>query len=222
MNSTSSITNKSFRKIISPELINSGFELINPRNGWRWNNKTIWVFSIRSIGSYISSITGWPSSSVIVRLGVFYTFMPIIEGIKTDKSGRLTPIEHTCQMRYILECNIDHKSKVGSLQNPAERLRTDIWWIEADGINADEIAISIRRAFLEQGMPWLTRLDNLEEALELIEDSDDCYNKFATAYFISKELGDKKKTVEYFVKTEKECNRIGNSTNPTKWYVFGG
>jgi hypothetical protein len=221
MNSTSAIVNKSLRIFVSPTLRNLGFNNINARNGWRWVEKVIWVFNIRAVGSYFSLVTGWPPGSVSVNLGIFYTFMPKHPDIKTDNKGRLTPRESTCQLRNVLQCNIDQKARPALLSNPAERQRNDIWWIESDGNNANEIAINISRVLMENGIPWFTQFSNLEKALMMIEKYQDCYNKFAISYFIAKEIGDKEREEKYFSLTEAECTRNENSKDQAQWYVFG-
>ncbi len=219
MLSTSAIVNKSFRKIVSPTLRTAGFEKIDARNGWRWIDKTIWVFNIRAVGSYFSEATGWPPGSVGVWLGVFYTFMPNISKIKTDEKGRLTPAEYMCQMRTHLDCNVNQKEKLARLPNAAERRRIDIWWVEPDGENADEMAKDIRESLLEQGIPWFTQATNPVQALALIESEHDCFNKYVRAYFLAKEIGDEKRYRKYVSLAEAESKRIGESLDPKTWHV---
>jgi hypothetical protein len=83
--SRSALLNKPLRTLVVPILRDAGFQHVDARNGWRWHNDVIWVFNIRSVGSYFSDVTGWPPGSVCAWLGVFFTFSPRPGGMKVDR-----------------------------------------------------------------------------------------------------------------------------------------
>lgn len=190
--SSSGIINKAFRKHVSPVLRAAGFERVNARNGWARVGPSVWVFNIRAVGSYFSSVTGWPPASVCVWLGVFYEFFPqrIPEDLKIDNSGRLLPAEGLCQMRSHLDRQLDQQALIQSLRNPAERRRRDIWWLEANGENSEEVAKDIANVLSTEGLPWFQQCSDLPSVLALIEQERDCYNKYFRALHIARFVGD--------------------------------
>jgi len=66
--------NKFVRRIINPTLKENGFSEIKGRTGWGWHDECIWVFNIRAVGGHHSFVTGWTSASLVVYLGICYTF----------------------------------------------------------------------------------------------------------------------------------------------------
>src|ERR1700722_14081599 len=120
----SAIINKSLRKYVSPELRAAGFQKVDARNGWTWTSDCIRVFNIRALGSYF-----------------YYPFIPRVRPGKSDDKGRILPAEYECHMRSHLGRRMPLPEGVSRLNNPAERKRKDIWWLEPDGSNADEVAI---------------------------------------------------------------------------------
>jgi hypothetical protein len=146
--------NKVLRRELSPTLRSNGFHSVTARKAWAWYEKAIWVFEIRAVGSHFSSVTGWPPMSVGVWLGVFHLDQTCASEIKKDAKGRLIPAEFLCHLRSELTCTIDQSRLTRHLSNPAERKRDDIWWIEPDGSNTEEVVANIRQQLLEQGLSW--------------------------------------------------------------------
>jgi hypothetical protein len=152
---TSGLLNKALRVHVPPILRTTGFQYVDARNAWHWRTEDcICVFNIRAVGSNFSEVTGWPPGSVGVWLGVFFTFTPRPTGMRVDDQGRLRPAEHICHMRSELVSGVDQSSSTRHLFNPAERERKDIWWVEPDGSNADDVARDVSRSLLSQGLPW--------------------------------------------------------------------
>ena len=77
---------------------------------------------------------------------------------------------------------------VSRLNNPAERKRKDIWWLEPDGSNADEVAIDIAAGVVEIAVPWFREFSDLSHALSVVEAGRDCSNKFSLAYHLASKL----------------------------------
>jgi hypothetical protein len=175
------------------------------------------VFNVRAVGSYFSAVTGWPPGSVGVWLGVFFAFAPRIGGLKIDEQGRLRPPEHTCHMRSHLVCGVDQTLRTRSLSNPAERRRSDIWWVDADGENADQVAGDIAKSLVAQGLPWFAHASNPEEALTIVEGQHDCFVKFTKAALLARYVGDERRWQEYDALAEAEARRIGHSLDRNTW-----
>jgi len=219
MATTSQIVNQSLRRYVSPLLHKADFQTVDARNGWRWQDKVIWVVNIRAVGNYFSDVTGWPPGSVNVWLGILYPFIPHWPSIKHDKQGRLQPKDHHCHMRSHLECGRDQTKLVQSLKNPAEQQRKDLWWIDPDGRDAEEVAQDIAISLHKDGFPWFSRFSNLEAVLEKVETGRDCFNKFVRAAFLARELGDTERWQKYDSLAEAEARRIGKSTDRNAWAV---
>jgi hypothetical protein len=219
MATTSQIVNQSLRRYVSPLLRKADFQKVDARNGWHWQDKIILVVNIRAIGNYSSDVSGWPPGSVNVQLGILYTFIPHWRSIKRDKEGRLQPKDYECHMRTHLECGRDQTKLVQSLKNPAEQRRKDLWWIDPNGRDAEEVAQDIAISLHKDGLPWFSRFSNLEVALEKFEAWGDCFNKFVITAFLARELGDTERWQKYDSLAEAEAQRIGKNTDRNTWAV---
>lgn len=217
MKSTSALLNKPLRHRVAPLLREAGFQQVDARNAWSWRDDCICVFNIRSVGRYFSEVTGWPPGSVCVWLGVFFTFTPRPSGMKHDEQGRLCPPEHMCHMRSGLKRGLDQSARIRTLHNPAERQRTDVWWVEPDGSNADEVAQDIAASVVAQGLPWFAQASNLGSALDMVEATHDSFIKFTRAAFLAKRIGDHERWRRYHELAEAEARRIGQSLDCETW-----
>jgi hypothetical protein len=215
--SASALLNKPLRTVVVPILRDARFQQVDARNGWAWRNDLIWVFNIRAVGSYFSHVTGWPPGSVCTWLGVFFTFAPCPRGIKIDDQGRLRPAEHLCHMRTHLDRGVDQSGWIRRLRNPAERERTDIWWVQPDGENGDEVAGDIAKSLHDHGLPWYARVSTLESALRLVEAEHDCFVKLAKSALLARRLGDDERWRKYDALAETEARRIGHSLDRDTW-----
>jgi hypothetical protein len=220
MASTSSLLNKPLRAMVVPILKEAGFQQTDARNGWFWRHDFIWVFNVRAVGAYFSGVTGWPPGSVGVWLGVFFAFAPRPKGLKLDEQGRLRPPEHTCHMRSHVNCGLDQSGCTRGLSNPAEQRRTDIWWVEPDGGNAEEVAGDVAKSLVTEGLPWFERASKPESALEDVSRQHDSFIKFTKAALLAKYLGDAKRWEKYDALAEVEARRIGHSLDRNTWFAI--
>jgi hypothetical protein len=202
--------NKSLRRLVSPVVRAHGFQKVGPRKSWSWRDSCIWICFIRSVGSYFSTVTGWPPMSLVVDLGVFYDFIPSRRKIKQDSKGQLLPEEYQCELifRSQLSRLIDQDSYTMRLANPADRARRDIWWIERDGSNVEEVAVDIAARFVDQARPWFDKLSDLNFAFAQIENEKDCYSKYRAATYFAKRLGLEEKYTHYSKFLEAEEKKL--------------
>ena len=202
--------NKLLTKYLTPILRENGFSKVSTRKSWGWNDKCVSVLQVRAVGSYFSSVTGWPPMSVGVWTGVYYDFIPF-NGHKPpnrDDKGRLIPDESYCHMQSHLSCSLDQSRFTHNLSNPAERARTDIWWFERDGSNMVEAVENIALCFIDQGIAWFRRYSDLELAFADVELERDCYVKYHRASYLAKELGFESKHKMYAALRDAEKDRI--------------
>ena len=164
--------NKVIRKYMSPALREQGFQKVNTRHNWKFNEHCVWVIDVTAVGSYFSDVTGWPSMSVDVECGIYY---PILNDedfdVKIGKNGESLPRAHHCYLRLSLERTLDQSTYTQTLQNQAERNRKDLWWIEPDGSNVDEVVMNIRDVILNQAIPWFENYMDRSLVLESFKQS---------------------------------------------------
>lgn len=125
--------NKTIRRILSPSLREAGFNKVNSRQNWAWIDHCIWVLEIRAVGKYFSDVTGWLPMSINVDLGIYYDFIPSRNcEIKIGTQDELLPKPFQCHLENQLNCHINQARYKNHLDNPAEKEREDIWWVEPD------------------------------------------------------------------------------------------
>jgi hypothetical protein len=121
-------------------------------------------------------------------------------------------------MRSHLVCGVDQAVLTSTLRNPAEQRRTDIWWVEPGGENAEQVADDIIASLVTDGLPWYEQASNPEVALDLVEGQHDCFVKFTKAALLAKYLGDEERWRKYDVLAETEARRIGRSLDRDSWF----
>jgi hypothetical protein len=148
--------------------------------------------------------------SLVVDLGVFYDFIPSRRKIKQDSAGRLLPEEYQCELifRSQLTRMIDQNSYTMRLPNTPERARRDIWWMEPDGSNVEEVAVDIAARFVDQARPWFDNLTDLDYAFAQIESEKNCYSKYRAAMYFAKRLGLDVKHTHYSKLLEAEKKQL--------------
>jgi len=145
--------NKIIRKIISPALRQYGFTKVKARNYWLYRENEIWYIVIKSVGSYFSQVTGFPSQSVSVSYGIYFTNMPSLATPKIDKDGLAVPKEYECQFRGSIENIVCQKHLRKDFGSEPERNRKNIWWISNDGSNIDDAIEDIKNSLMANAIP---------------------------------------------------------------------
>lgn len=201
--------NKVIRKILSSTLKENGFDRVNTRHNWGWKDRCIWVLDITAVGKYFSDVTGWSPMSVYVELGIYYDFVPPKDGeIKIGTRGELLPKPHQCQLQKQLYRSLDQFIYTDLLDNPAEKKRNDIWWVELDGSNIEEVINDIKQSFLNDGLVWFLKNSDLKTAFKEIESEHDSFNKFYKARYFAEQLNEDLKFEKYSHLLEQEQKRI--------------
>ena len=218
MTSASTVINRSLKTHIAPILKGAGFDRVEARNAWAWKGPSIWVFTIRAVGAYFSDVTGWPPSSLSAWIGIFYTFMdPPPGGVKSDEKGRLLPKEVQCDRRgHLVRKGAGDPMKV--LRNPQERIRRDLWWVEPDGSNAEEVAKDIAEVLKGPGMTWYSRNADVARTFEEVESEDDCVSKFVLARQLADHLGRVDASNRFKELAEEEGRKVDLLPDPGTWY----
>lgn len=204
----SSEINKMIRKTLSPDLKKSGFSKINTRHNWAWMGDCIWVLDITAVGKYFSDVTGWPSMSIHVDLGIYYNFIPINDdGINVKKNGTHSPKSHQCHFQHQLLSTLDQDRYMSILSNAAERKRKDLWWIEPDGSNLEEVIEDVKHSFLTEGIDWFMENTDIKQAFRKIEEESNCLDKYFKAKYFAEYLSLDSKLEKYEMLLERERER---------------
>ena len=181
--------NKEIRSRISPILEAARFSIVNTRESWRYEREAISVLNIRAVGGHFSTVTGWPGQSLLCHIGIYFPFFPAQIEIKSDAdSGKLLPPEAACHLRLILNAGIAQTDYTRSLGNPAERKRTDIWWIDPAGANLVTAVTDLANSVRTQAIPFFDKFSSPIAALAEIQKERDCFEKFIRSFLIAKHI----------------------------------
>jgi hypothetical protein len=105
------------------------------------------------------------------------------------------------------------------LLNPAERHRTDIWWVDPQGESAVQVSTNIADVLVEKGLPWLREHSDLPRALAEVEAGRDCFAKFDTAALLARKIGDADKTRLHSRLALAEGRRINRIVDESRYDV---
>lgn len=175
-----------------PTVRQYGFTKIKGKRCYKYNKSSVFVVSVEAVGKHFSDVTGFSPSSFMCTLGVYFPFVinkydPDGRGIAYDKDG--LPIGISLHQSLRLENFAFSKQKVRrGINNPAETDRKDVWWVERDGTNAEEMVLDLVAAFQATAPEWFATYEDLETAFHEIEKERDCPGKFEKLYYMAKEL----------------------------------
>ena len=159
---------KNIRGIIFPSLKTNGFQKMKGKTAWGWHDECIWVFNIKAVGYSHSMVTNWPSASLTVNLGIYYTYLPHKSECKKDENGLLCPKEYQCNRRAELTCSYDQLKYTEHVKcNSSEKKRRDIWWVQPDGSNIIEVVNDINIRYLDYAVKWF--MEKSDKELTLLE-----------------------------------------------------
>jgi hypothetical protein len=113
---------------------------------------------------------------------------------------------------------IDQAALTNNLPNPAEQRRTDIWWVEPGGENAEQVADDITASVVTDGLSWYAQVSDPQVALRLVEGQNDCFVKFTKAALLAKYVGDYDRWRKYDALADAEARRIGHNLDRNSWF----
>ncbi len=169
---SSAEVNKVIRRVVSPALRERGFTKVQTRNNWCHLDDRIWVLVIRSIGN-----TGlpdyFPSQSLHCEIGIYFPDFPPHPRParrtkpKVDEDGLLVPKITDCHWRGNLTLIGDQSQLRQGLRHSQERNRKDVWWVNEDGSNVEDVLEDIKQSFVKKGLRRLEKRGSLEDFEEL-------------------------------------------------------
>jgi hypothetical protein len=156
VSTASTLLGKSLRRALFPLLRDQGFQTIATPTSYRWRDEVVWSLCVRAVSAAFARQTGWPSASIRASVGVWYAFAVADKSrIAKDAAGNLRPPHDAAHVRRIFQKRLDQSRLTSALENPAERGRTDVWWVVPDGSNVEEVVASLCDAVRAEGIPFL-------------------------------------------------------------------
>jgi hypothetical protein len=146
---------------VFPMLREAGFSRFKSRAAWRWRDEGVEVVDFHSLGSYLGSAVGVTSHSFGGNIGVYYKALHAVPW-STDPMPEL-PGEAGCHARRFLR-----KSMFQLWCR-----RPDVWYVNPKGTNLEAVLADVRKAVVEQALPWLDEYRDLEVALRAFESRED-------------------------------------------------
>jgi len=183
--------NKALKKHFFPVARQSGFTKVKGKSCYKYNKSSVFVVSVEAVGKHFSDVTGFTPLSFMCTLGVFFPF--IINkydqegtGVGYDKDGLPVafPLHQSLRLQNF---NFSKQARHG-IANPAESDRKDVWFVERDGSNVEDMVHDLLQAFEANAGHWFTTYENLELAFKEIEKERDCPGKFEKLYYMATEL----------------------------------
>ena len=158
----SSVVNKEIKSAVRPMLKAAGFTQFTTRTGWRYAGGKIDVVNFQSFNSYLANSVGCTTYSFCVRLGCSFDAIPRGGRVKR-KDGVFRPGEYECHFRRPLQKTI---------RQPNLK-RTDIWYVDPSGRNLNEVIENAKKEILENGLPWFSRFNDLNEVLRTLQEDSE-------------------------------------------------
>src|SRR5690349_18381535 len=138
----------------------AGFTAYNARNAWRRKDQTVEVVNFQSFSSHKADSLRCTPFSFAVNLGVYYYAvhdapwhdeLPTMWQIRPEK-----PAEYRCHARL----------HPGKMFEQRQYPRRDIWFINPDGANVIEAVQDATTVITGEGLKWLERFSDLDNALQ--------------------------------------------------------
>lgn len=147
--------------------------------------------------------------------------MPIDDRTALDERGRPKPEEYECQLRESLGRTIEQPEFTRRFEFRGDRNRRDLWGVDQDGSNIEEVAQDICLVVRDRIPPLISRWGDLEQVFLETVASRDCFYKFVFAAHLAKRLGRIEQQRHFKERIESEGARIGVQADRLKSNLFG-
>ena len=213
----SKYVNKYIRSIIKPFLLENEFVKVTDRKYLKISEFYYFGIEMTSVGCYFSEVSGWPSQSIFSHGGIicrlikseFTDYFDDSIPINLRKNSAFFPVAHGLHHGIVENlCGLDQTELTVDLDNPANRIRKDLWWID-DSTDVEVVVNDIKKSILRYSLPYFGKFKRGDDFIEEVEKQRDCYVKFRNAYYLCQALGEEDKTKEYYEKYKAEAVRIG-------------
>lgn len=146
---------------VFPTLRDAGFTRFRSRAAWRDSENVVEVVDFHSLGSYLGSAVGATSHSFGGQVGLYFKALHATPW--ATEPAPEWPEEHACHARRFLR---------KSLFQLWHR-RPDVWYVDPKGRNLNAVVSDVKRAAVEQALPWLDQYRDPARALDAFEGRED-------------------------------------------------
>jgi hypothetical protein len=149
-----------YQQSIWPLLRDHGFDKFHDCGAWRHRDRRIDVIYLRFFSKPDSMKWGVTPFSFALEAGVYFPFIPPVNPLQIKaEDGEMLPQE--------VDCHIRRGSIERGLKQRKNRI-PNIWCVEPDGSNIEEILKDARAQLIELAVPWFGQFDNLPHVSELL------------------------------------------------------
>jgi hypothetical protein len=149
-----------YQQAIWPVLKDHGFDKFHDCGAWRHGDRRIDVIYLRFFPKPDTMKWGVTPFSFALEAGVYFPFIPPVNPLKIKADdGEMLPQE--------VDCHIRRDSIERGFKQRKNRI-PNIWCVEPDGSNIEEILEDGRTQLIEQALSWFGRLDDVRYVSELL------------------------------------------------------
>lgn len=155
----SSFVSRVIRKITWPIVREQGFGDLSSRTARRDCDDRIEIINFQSFNSHLARGLGCTTFSFALNLGIFFRRIPRPRPIKLEATSKpFRPEEYHCHFRR----------KLTKTPNIDALKRLDIWSVEPDGSNVEDLILDATFKIQNDALPWFERYRNLDIVLEVL------------------------------------------------------
>jgi len=151
---------------IADTLSPRGFTRTATASFWREAEDVLQAVTITFLDRSHAARFNTNTASFGLELGIFYTFIPRIEGEPATLPD--PPAHFECHIRRTLRRRLPQIAPATGY-SLAHRLRRDIWWINPTGANLQRVIRGAQRKVRRHAAPWLERFSDLAYAKRYLE-----------------------------------------------------
>lgn len=154
-----SFVSRVIRKISWPIVRERGFTDLSRPTARRDCDDRIEIINFQSFNSYLANGIGCTTFSFALNLGIFSRRIPHPRPIKLYEASKpFRPEEHHCHFRR----------KLTKTPNVDALKRLDVWSVQPDGSNVEDLVLDAAFKIREDAFPWFERYRSLDDVLEVL------------------------------------------------------
>ncbi|WP_222195604.1 hypothetical protein [Modestobacter italicus] len=162
MGSPGQAVDRSMRRHIRPRLETAGFQDFTARRAWRRRGDVIDVVDFQAVGAHAAASVGCTPFSFSVRAGVRHQACVAADGSSAASTTR--PGYEHCTFQVLLGKRLRQPDAFRPWGTGPPRDRSDIWAVEDDASNVEDVVADAGEMLLGTGLPILTELGSPDVA----------------------------------------------------------
>lgn len=171
------VVDAALREHLWPPLKARGFTRRAGRTGWRDADGAVHCLKVQSYNAYLAERMGATTYSFGINVGVFFPAIASRSAMGAFVRDALRPKESQCHLRRFLTKGIEQPSLTdhGSPSDGGRSKwampwadRLDVWLVNPDGSNVDDVARDAAEQVLADGLSWLDHASEPREAIRIL------------------------------------------------------